>query len=96
MHETGNEARRQVRPRGIVLNLPGSAHQPALIDVLRKLRLEYVELPGEDLEMGVYVAVAEDRLDVLRIVSMILRSQGLILHVVRDTRVVVKCFDTVR
>jgi len=74
VHKTGNEARRQIRSRGIMFDLSRSAQQPALVDIFRKLRFEYVELSGKNLEVGVHVAVAEDRLDILGIVSVIFYS----------------------
>lgn len=92
VYKTGNEARRQVRPRGIVLDLSRSAHQPILIDILRKLRLQYVEFSSKDLEVSVHVAVAEDRLDILRIVSMIFRSQRLILPMTKSKSCYYKAF----
>jgi len=62
-----------------VLHLFKSAYQPALIDILRELWLEYVKFSSKNLEVGVYMAIAKDCLDVFGIISMIRCSQRLIL-----------------
>lgn len=79
MHETGNETRRQVRFRRIVLHLSRSSYQPAFVDILRMHRLEYIEFSSEDLKVTGHVAVAEDRLDVFGVVFVTLRLQVLAL-----------------